>query len=193
MRKYTINIVSALCAILATFSTTSCGGNSTTTSENDSINLLEKPESQDDILYKLNAYQVSDTVRMNGHKYTYSIERIPLDSIIITDADGNRSRDNSIRLSVQRDGVTFFERTFTRAAFHIRIDEKYYQQCILLGMNFDRVTDYGLRFQASIGNGADSEDYKPYSVTIGTDGSTDITELDLYDDGDVSRFEDEGV
>lgn len=172
---------------------TSCGDKKTSTSDTDSIESPERSEENTQTLIELNAFNVTESVQMNGHKYTYTIERTPLDSVIVTDEEGYKSRDNSLRLTILRDDAPFFQRNFTRSAFHIRVSDAYYQQCILLGMNFDRVNEYGLQFLASIGKGADSEDYKPYSVTIGTDGSVNITEHDLYEDDEVNRFEDEGV
>lgn len=170
-----------------------CGDKKSVQVDSNEDEFAEQNEGHEDVLISLGNLQVTDHVQDNGHTYVYTIDRAPLDSVIVTDEDGYRSRDNSILLTIQRDGVTYFQKTFTRSAFHIRIDENYYQQCILLGMNFDRVTEYGLRFIASIGKGADSEDYKPYSLTVGMDGSTNITEHDLYEDDEVARFEDEGV
>lgn len=176
------------CAVLS-----SCGNKSKAQVEDEEFNTFERSEDNHSDVIELNQFHVTDSIQMNGHKYTYTINRIPLDSVVVADEDGYKSRDNNIELTILQDGAPFFQRRFSRSAFHIRVDENYYRQCILLGMNFDRVTEYGLRFVASIGKGSDSEDYKPYSVTVGTDGSTNITEHDLYDDDEVSRFEDEGV
>lgn len=170
-----------------------CGGKKNSDADADDMAALQEAIDNTNTIVELSEYRDSGTVSMGGHQYTYTIERLPLDSVIVTDEDGYKSRDNSILLTVQRDGASFFQRRFTRSAFHIRVDEGYYQQCILLGMNFDRTTEYGIRFVASIGKGSDSEFYKPYSVTVGLDGSTNITEHDLYDDDEVDRFEDEGV
>lgn len=173
---------------------TSCSGNKNSEQDgNQDMNMPERPEDNRQTIIEVSPYQITDSVSMNGHKYTYTIERELLDSVIVVDDDGYQTRDNSIHLTIRQDGVLYFDRRFTRSAFHIRVDEHYYQQCILLGMNFDRTTEYGLRFIASIGKGADSEDYKPYSLTVGADGSTNITEHDLYEDDEVARFEDEGV
>lgn len=170
-----------------------CGEKKNTEEESDVIEAPERSEEPDNTIIELSAFTVSESVQMNGHRYTYTIERMPLDSVVVTDEEGYKSRDNSLRLTILRDDAPFFQRSFTRSAFHIRVSDAYYQQCILLGMNYDRVNEYGLQFVASIGKGADSEDYKPYSVTIGTDGSVNITEHDLYEDDEVNRFEDEGV
>ena len=151
----------------------------------------ERPVDNRDAIIEINSYSLTDSVSMNGHKYTYTIDRQFQDSVIIVDDEGYKTRDNSVRLTIRKDGAPFFEQRFTRSAFHIRVDEHYYQQCVLLGMNFDRTTEYGLRFIASIGKGADGDNYKPYSLTVGPDGSTNITEHDLYDDDEVARFEDE--
>lgn len=171
----------------------SCGSNKNSQTDDSTIDSPERSEENKSAVIEINPFQVTESIQMNGHKYTYTIERTPLDSVIVTDDEGYKTRDNSLQLTILRDDAPFFQRHFSRSAFHIRVDENYYQQCILLGMNYDRTTEYGLRFVASIGKGADSEDYKPYSVTIGSDGSVNITEHDLYDDDEVSRFEDEGV
>lgn len=158
--------------------------------------VMETPELPTDnhqTIIEFSSAQHTDSVSMNGHWYTYTIERQSLDSVIVVDSEGYKTRDNEIRLTIRKDGITFFEKSFTRPAFHIHVDEQYYQQSVLLGMDFDRTTEYGLRFIASIGKGADSENDKLYSLTVGLDGSTNITERDLYDDDEVARFEDEGV
>lgn len=192
MKRITSILFFSAIAFLLT-ATTSCGNSKKNSEENNEMLEPERPEEQENTLYSLNPFHVSDSVRANGHLYVYTIDRSVLDSVVVVDEDGNRSQDNSIRLTVTCDGTTYFQKQFTRSAFHIHVPDSYYQQCILLGMNFDRVTEYGLRFQASIGKGADSEDYKPYSLTVGNDGSTNITEHDLYEDDEVTRFEDEGV
>ena len=176
------------CAVLS-----GCGSKNKAQAEEEEYSTPERPEDNHNTIIELNKFHVTESVQMNGHTYDYTIDRIPLDSVIITDEEGYKTRDNNIELTILQDGAPFFQRRFSRSAFHIHVDENYYHQCILLGMNFDRITEYGLRFVASIGKGSDSEDYKPYSVTVGADGSTNITEHDLYDADEVSRFEDEGV
>ena len=170
-----------------------CGDKKENQDDNYGFDSPQRTEDNHNTVIRLSAVHLKDSVRMSGNCYTYAIERMPMDSVIITDEEGYKTQDNSILLTIQKNGTPFFERRFTRSAFHIHVDDSYYQQCILLGMNFDRTTDYGLRFIASIGKGADSEDYKPYAVTVGADGSINITEHDLYEDDEVARFEDEGV
>lgn len=171
---------------------TACGGKADPNNE-DNGSSFERSEDIRDQVIQINELHINESVSLGGHNYSYSIDRLPLDSVLVTDEEGYKTRDNAIQLVIKKDRQSFFQQRFTRSNFHLRVDENYYQQCVLLGMNFDRITDYGLRFVASIGKGSDSEDYKPYSVTIGTDGSINVTEHDLYDDDELSRFEDEGV
>lgn len=170
-----------------------CGNKTTKQEDMDWEDMPERSEDNRDVVTQIGSLHTENTVSYNGHSYSYSINRQPLDSVIITDDEGYKAQDNTILLTIQRDGAPFFERRFTRSSFHINVSESYYRQCILLGMNFDCTSDYGLCFIASIGKGADSEDYKPYTLTVGPDGSTNITEHDLYGDDEVNRFEDEGV
>lgn len=184
-------MVALAAGAMLVLSCVACGEKQNKVSENDGLVDYEQSEDNRMSIIELSDVHIEKSETFGGHTYTYTIDRTPQDSVIVVDDEGYQTRDNSIRLSISRDGAPFFERTFHRSAFHIRVDENYYKQCVLLGMNFDRVTEYGLRFQASIGKGADGDSYKPYSVTIGTDGSTNITELDLYEDGDVNRVDDE--
>jgi len=193
MKRSITGMIGIASIMLMAMGMAACGDKRNNNSEADEAVALQMAEDLSNVVVELNEFHVNGSVNYNGHEYAYTIERLPQDSVIVVDEEGYKSRDNSIILTIQRDGANFFQRRFTRSAFHIRIDDSYYKQCILLGMNFDRTTEYGLRFIASIGKGSDSEDYKPYSVTIGPDGSTDITEHDLYEDDEVSRFEDEGV
>lgn len=171
---------------------TSCGEEKKNgQAEDASMDTPERPIDNREAIIEISPYNLTDSVSMNGHRYTYTIQRQFQDSVIVVDDEGYKTRDNSILLTIRKDGTPFFEQRFTRSAFHIRVDEQYYRQCVLLGMNFDRTTEYGLRFIASIGKGADGDNYKPYSLTVGLDGSINITEHDLYDDDEVARFEDE--
>lgn len=194
MKRNIKSALSLLAIVATTLAVAACGDKKKTSYEDEeSLLELERNEENHKTIIALSPFQVCDSIRMNGHEYVYTIERTPLDSVIVVDEEGYKSQDNSLKLRILCDGAPFFEKKYSRSAFHIHIDENYYQQCILLGMNFDRITEYGLRFIVSIGKGADGEDYKPYSLTVGPDGSTNITEHDLYEDDEVSRFEDEGV
>lgn len=190
--KFNIRTALGMCAFLAlTAGVMACGEKRDNEGDTEEYEAPELPTYNMDDTTRLSPIRESNSISMNGHNYSYTIQRTPLDSVVVVDEDGFKAFDNAILLTILRDGQPFFERRYVRSSFRINIEEKFYKQCILLGMNFDRVTDYGLRFVTSLGRESDSESKKPYALTVGPDGSTNITEHQLYDEEDVPRFEED--
>ena len=126
----------------------------------------------------------------NGHTYAYTIARTACDSLgIVTDTDGFRTVDNSIQLYITCDGSLLFNRTFTRRAFKIGLSDKEFSHYVLSNMAFHRMTSSGMQFDVTLCEGSADDIYVPFSLTVGLDGSTNITPLEAFEEEDINRFE----
>lgn len=85
-----------------------------------------------------------NTVAWNGHTYQYTLDRAADKSLpTVKNELGQPYYDNSITLSVKRDGEVFFARKFTKEAFANFLSDDYKTNASLLGLAFDRAADAG--------------------------------------------------
>jgi len=71
--------------------------------------------------------ELTDSTTLGGHTYVYSILRTPCDSLEkVKDDMDDLYLDNTIRLTLHRDGAVYFDHTFTKATFAPSIDKGFY-------------------------------------------------------------------
>lgn len=141
--------------------------------------------------------QLTDSVRMGGKQYVYDILRTPSDSLDkVKDDMEDLYLDNTIRLTIRRDGAVFFDRTFTKATFAASIDKSFYQNAILDGIRFIKAEPgQGLIFSFAVSY-PDSDMSVPFLMTIADGGSyTFVKDENLdHEEGDSAFFaDDDGV
>ena len=170
---------------------TSCRPDKKSVPDEDSVRIAQSIKQKQEI-FRMGGYEYVDSILENGHRYEYRISRQPADSsALVVEEEGFKSVDNVITLDVKRDGAPFFSRRLTRTAFQIDVDRNYFQQCILLNLVYDKPTETGLRFIASIGKGSDDDDYVQYAFILGYDGSTNIVHHEFFDEDEIDRMSDE--
>lgn len=140
--------------------------------------------------------QVKDSVRLAGRQYVYEILRTPCDSLAkVKDDMGDLYLDNTIRLTIRRDGNVFFDKTFTKATFAASMDKSFYQNAMLDGIRFLKVEPgRGLVFSFAVSY-PDSDMSVPFLMTITDSGSFSFVKdenLDL-EEGDSIYLSDDGV
>lgn len=183
-------ILSALLASALAFS--ACGGKKEETRTQAQIereNVRRDQDERNEIIRFAHTNH-TDSVSYNGHRYSYTIERQASDSLgIVTDAEGFRTVNNSITLSVRRDGARIFSHTYTRGAFKIGISDEDFSHYVLMNMVFDRMTPSGPRFAVTVGVGSADDNYVQFALTVAPDGSTNVTRLEVFEEDEIDRFE----
>mgnify|MGYP004450007367 CR=1 FL=1 len=118
--------------------------------------------------------------------------RTPCDSVaVILDEDGYRTVDNTISLTINRDGAPMFSRTYARRAFKIGISDADFSQYVLMNMVFDRMTTSGPRFIATLGVGSADDVFVQFALTVGSDGTTNIEQTEMFEEEEIDRFPEE--
>ena len=139
--------------------------------------------------------QLTDSVKSSGHLYVYSILRTPCDSLDkVKDDMDDLYLDNTIRLTLRRDGAVFFDRTFTKATFAGSIDKAFYHNAILDGIRFLRAEEgQGLVFSFAVSY-PDSDMSVPFIMTISEQGTFYfVKDENLDHDEDDPVYYDDGV
>lgn len=139
---------------------------------------------------------LSDSVTVGSRQYAYSIERTPCDSLQkVKDDMGDLYLDNTIHLTLQRNGSVYFDKTFTKATFKRDIEDDFYDNAILDGIRFLKAEPgQGLIFSFAVSY-PDSDMSVPFIMTITDSGSfTFIKDENLdREDGDSVFFDSDGV
>ena len=133
--------------------------------------------------------ELTDSVKSSGHLYVYSILRTPCDSLDkVKDDMDDLYLDNTIRLTLRRDGAVYFDRTFTKATFAQSIDRGFYANAILDGIRFlSAETGQGLVFSFAVSY-PDSDMSVPFIMTI-----TDQGTYSFVKDENLDHEEDDAV
>jgi hypothetical protein len=130
-------------------------------------------------------FNLTDTLGVGSHKWVYTIHREADDSLqIVTDEEGERYADNFYQLKIVKDGGKFFNRRFTKADFMSRLSPRFRQYGVLDGCRFNRYENGQLLFSLCVSY-PESDEYTPFLLKIGPDGSYAIEEDDMLDVGDI--------
>ena len=164
----------------------SCGNHKTQSDIIEVKDSVKKPA----IPQKMQEYKSSRTITWQGGTYTYSIHRqVDIKLPVVTDDNGNKFYDNSIDLTVTRNGSTFFSQTFTKETFSPYLDEGFKKKGILEGLVFDKAGNGYMQFAASVSY-PQTDEYIPLVVKLSSDGSISISRDTKMDSGsDVDTLE----
>lgn len=113
---------------------------------------------------------VKTNFKLDGHEYAVSINRNPDKSLpLVVDEFDQKFYDNSVEIIINRDGLNFFNKKFTKEAFADFLPENFVQANLLLGMNCDtaRCENKRLCFTAQVGQAGEGP---AFLVLIPTDG-----------------------
>lgn len=167
----------------------SCGGNK---KDKDAWTMPE----HEVVTRSMPTLSLTDSLEAGGHKYVYTILRQPSDSLPMVEDDmEDLYLDNTIRLTLKRDGARYFDKTFTKATFVKSIDKTFYQGAILDGIRFMRhEAGQGLVFSFAVSY-PDSDMSAPFLMTISDQGTFTFVKNDNLDheDTDSAFFSDDGV
>lgn len=161
-----------LCLLLMGIS--SCSRKSSTNTDNRD-SLLAYDETMRGGVIEMNRFVIKDTVRYGMHLYEYKIVR-EADSTLakVQDQESkNIYMDNHILLTIKKDSMDFFRKTFVKRDFQEYLDNNFLQNGILEGFVFDSPVGEGLRFATSVSY-PQSDMYIPLLVTIDFNGGISI-------------------
>lgn len=147
----------------------------------------------EDIMHKLQTLHVERDTTINGHKYSYVIDRISNDSLgIVTDELGARFADTELTISVKRDGSPLFNRTFHKESFSDLIDEHFLSQSILDGCMFYGVEQGNVMFSLAVSY-PESDMSQPLMLTIDPSGHHSVRIDNSLNDEPENDSDNDGV
>lgn len=169
--KNSFTITLAALAIAA-----SCAGNSGNSSEA-TQDAATKSENAEQAIDRNSEVTINDTIEWRGGTYYAEIRRYAADDStnIIKDETGNLYADNYVSLKITHNGDVFYENLFKKSTFRPYLPDEFYGTYRLNGIVFDKITDEGLQFAASVGNASQEDEYIPYNIVISPNGSVVIT------------------
>ena len=133
-------------------------------------------------IHQLQTISSSSSADFKGRTYTMNVVRkADVTLPIVTDVQGLKYYDNIITLEITTDGRLFVNKIFNKNTFASYLESDFIQHAILEGLVFDKVTDYGLMFAASVSY-PESDLYVPFHVTVLPNGTLSIDKADLMDD-----------
>ena len=143
-----------------------------------------------DPLHRTPEFNLRDSLQVGSHQWVYTIRRQSDDTLpIVTDEEGQRHADNFYQLDISRDGSAFFSRRLTKQDFASRLSQEFRQYGILDGCRFNRYEDGKLHFTFCVSY-PESDEYSPFLLIIGPDGSCAIEPDEMLDDlGDIEMSE----
>ena len=172
-----MNVKSILYTFLLLVTASSCGSNSTSQEQQQSVQM----QSADASVHRTDAYDYSDSVMMGSHKIVYSLHREADDSLkSVVDENGETYIDNYYDLKVTKDGAQLFAHRFTKVSFQSYLDKGFVKNGILDGFRFISAHEGMVTFGACISY-PESDMSAPFIITIGPDGSHTIQPDNLMD------------
>jgi len=161
---------------------TSCNGRST---KKDPDNYVVESIQEDEIsseIHELQTISASAQADFKGRTYDMKVVRRPDSTLpVVTDVQGQKYYDNTITLEVSTGGKLFANKIFNKNTFASYLEADFLKHSILEGLVFDKVTDDGLMFAASVSY-PESDLYVPFHVLVLPNGSLSIDKADLMDD-----------
>lgn len=148
----------------------------------------EKSEKKDseNIIHRLPVLHGVDTVKSGKNVYIIEVHREAFDSLgIVTDDMGYRYADNSLKISVRKNGSSLFYRTFKKKDFLHLLDAEFAKHSILDGCRFLQVHEGMVSFSLAVSY-PDSDMSRPFKLNIGPDGSYMIVKNDDLEDEYIS-------
>ena len=131
----------------------------------------------DTLIHQMNEVKGADKAEWIGSEYMVVTRRHTSDSLsFVIDNSGRRFRNNVIDVRITRkDGSTFFEKSFTKAAFQKYLSEDDYEHSVLLGLVYNGTDNEHISLLGSVGNpDILTEEFVPFNVNISRMGEVSI-------------------
>lgn len=133
-------------------------------------------------IHQLQTIEASSEAEFKGRTYNMKVVRRADSTLpVVTDVQGLKYYDNTITLEVSTGGKLFANKIFNKNTFASYLEADFLKHSILEGLVFDKVTDDGLMFAASVSY-PESDLYVPFHVLVLPNGNLSIDKADLMDD-----------
>ena len=133
-------------------------------------------------VHHLQTIESSASADFKGKTYSINVIRKADSQLpVVSDEQGVKYNDNRISLHIYTGGKELVNKDFTKQSFASYLEPSFLQHSILEGLVFDKVTEYGLMFAASVSY-PESDLYVPFHVTVLPDGNLSIDKADMMDD-----------
>ena len=163
--------------LLAVLTLWGCGSKKTEAEkEQREVSLTESIDGKKGI-QRMKVSTQQNKVKCGGDTYVVNIERCPDEKLPLIHSAAGNYVDNRITLSVQKDGKTFFKKSFTRSDFIPYVTFKETDQFLFEGLVVDEINteaNKALTFAASLSY-PDSDLYIPFQITINKQGKSSIS------------------
>lgn len=128
-----------------------------------------------------------------GKPYSIIVRSTPIDSLTVSDDNGQKYVDNRIRLAVKRqDGSVFTEKVFFKSSFRSYIQEPFVSRGILAGIRFEEADGQKLNFSVVVAMPEAVDDlFVPLELTIDNQGGMSIRKNDDMGMLDYDSYEEE--
>lgn len=127
--------IMALTIGAACLTLTACGGEKRTEPAQDSVETAPIPTGPSPVEDELTRHY-ADTIR--NRAYDITVRRYPDNSLpTVKDELGQDFLDNSVEVTITRDGTQFFSKTFRKEAFEDYLSKSESATSVLLGMAYD--------------------------------------------------------
>ncbi|NCC10852.1 MAG: DUF4738 domain-containing protein [Bacteroidia bacterium] len=123
-----------------------------------------------------------NAVVFKGRSYSSLIHRQPDAELPrVSDESGDSFMDNKIIVRLSCDSKVVFNRTFTKTDFMSVVSPDFLRKAILEGVVFDRVSDEGFVYAASVSY-PQTDLYVPIAIVISLDGKMRIEKVDKMEE-----------
>lgn len=140
-----------------------------------------KEEKAGPSINRLPEYHFSDSVQVGNRTYVYTLHREALDSLgSVCDEYGDYYVNTLYKLDIKRGGSSFYRKQFTKQTLGNKLPADFLKNGILDGFRFFRVEDGKLVFSLCVSY-PNSDLSQPFLLTIGPDGSSEITKDEYMD------------
>lgn len=177
MKRQTIVI---LCIVLTAMA--SCHSRTTQKDPDNYVVESIKEEVVSNEIHQLQTIKASSQAEFRGNAYDMTVVRMADSTLpVVTDVQGLKYYDNTITLEITTKGRLFANKVFNKSTFASYLEADFLQHSILEGLVFDKVTDDGLMFAASVSY-PESDLYVPFHVLVLPNGNLSIDKADLMED-----------
>jgi hypothetical protein len=140
-----------------------------------------------DTVQRMSPSSTNNDFSWKDAKYTCKIQRTPTDSLPkVKDENGTVFADNSISVTISKNGSEFFKKTFTKESFSYYITDDFKKNGILEGIVFDNTAADGIHLAASVCY-PQSDMLIPLVIVIDSKGGISISKDTRTDDNSTDE------
>lgn len=135
-----------------------------------------------DRVQRMQPSEVEETISYKGKTYTSTIVRLPDETLpLVKNEEGTRFADNRVFFRLKCGGKTIVDEAYTKESFSSLVNAQLLRSALLEGIVFDKTTDEGLLFAASVGY-PDSDLYQPIRLVVTPAGKVSMLKEEIMEE-----------